>query len=300
MIEPRPGARADVRGCPLRRFAHDAMACTFEVWLAEQDAAYAEQAARAAFAEADRLEQELSRFVPTSDVARLNALEPGQRIRAGIETIGCLQLAARLYDETGGAFDITFSSRSPATPNRGEPPLELDPKGRYVGLRSEGVCVDLGGVGKGYAVDQMVTILRDWSIETGLVHCGQSTAFALGRPADAEGWPIAIRDPREPDQTLGIVRISAAALSGSGRKLHGNHIIDPRRGRAVEDKLGSWALAPSAALSDALATAFMVLSPHEIEAYCRRHADVSAMLSLQEATERRQINFGVGLALSQE
>ena len=162
-------------------------------------------------------------------------------------------------------------------------PLEFDPKTRSVGLGAEGVQVDLGGIGKGYAVDQMVAILRDWSISAALVHCGRSTVFALGSPPGTAGWSLAIRDPVKHDETLGTVQLSDVALSGSGRKLHGDHIIDPRRTRPVDDKLGAWALAPSAALSDALATAFMVMSPNEVEEYCRRHAEVSGLTCAETA-----------------
>ncbi|MFQ5806311.1 MAG: FAD:protein FMN transferase, partial [Phycisphaerae bacterium] len=139
-------------------------------------------------------------------------------------------------------------------------------------------------------------ILRDWSIAAALVHCGQSTAFALGCPAGTKGWSVAIRNPMKHDDTLGTARISDVAVSGSGRKLHGDHIVDPRSGRAVDDKLGAWVLAPSAALSDALATAFMVMSPDEVAAYCRRHTEVSASLVMQVNEEQNRLCFGTGLA----
>ncbi len=316
MIEPQESAAGREQPSPLRRFSHDAMACTFEVLLAEENAKYAGQAARAAFAEVDRLEGELSRFIATSDVARINALRPGEKTRVGIEVIECLQLAAQVYDDTYGAFDITFGSRRGA--NRGlTSPLMLDAKSRRVGVRNGGVVVDLGGVGKGYAVDRMVTILREWSIDAGLVHCGQSTVFAMGPPAGSDGWPIAIRDPLpsrtvpgpvssdwcgkpHPTTGLGAVRISDAALSGSGRKLHGEHIIDPRRGRPAANKLGAWALAPSAALADALSTAFMVMTPEEVAAYCRKHAAVSALLLLERSGQREVVQFGPGFARRDE
>jgi thiamine biosynthesis lipoprotein len=294
MIEPQPDAGDSNRPLPLRRFTHEAMACTFEVLLAEAEAEYAEQAARATFAGVDRLEQELSRFVPHSDVARINVLKPGQTARVGIEVIECLQLSAQLYEQTGGAFDITFATRATRPPD--EPQLEFDPRSHSVGVRAEGVQVDLGGIGKGYAVDQMVAILREWSISTAMVHCGQSTVFTLGRPADAEGWSVAIRNPVKHDEELGRVQLTNAALSGSGRELHGEHIIDPRTSRAVSDKHGAWALAPSAALSDALSTAFMVMSPDEVAEYCRRHADTSALLVVAGGERPEMLSLGSGLA----
>ena len=296
MIDP-PKKSEHGHAFPLYRFKHNAMACTFELALVSEDADYAEQAARAAFAEIDRLECELSRFIPTSDIARINAIKPGETVRVGIEAVECLQLAARVCAETNGAFDVTYSSRThqrdagathvAAAPRGGRSmerstatsaPLELDPKGRYVRVRAEGVRVDLGAVGKGYAIDQVLTILRDWSITAGLIHSGQSSVLAFGSPPGAEAWTIALRDPVNDNETLERVTLKDAALSGSGHKLHGDHIIDPRGGRPADDKLGTWALAPSAALSDALATAFMVMSRDEVAEYCRRHPDVSALL----------------------
>jgi len=283
MIEPQPGREAAKGGGSLQRFAHDAMACTFEICTVGEDEKYARQAVEAAFKEVDRLEAELSRFVPTSDVTQINALSAGQITRVGIEVIECLQLAAQVHADTSGAFDVTVGSRGEAAPPRREAPLELDPQGRYIGARMDGVQVDLGGIGKGYAVDQIVAILREWSIDAALVHSGQSTIFALGRPAADQSWSLAIRDPTKQDRALRHVQLHDAALSGSGRKLHGDHIRDPRTGRAVRDKLGAWALAPSAALSDALATAFLVMSADQVHAYCRAHVDAAALLALESA-----------------
>ena len=311
MIAPPTPAVDAPTPYPLRRFAHDAMACTFELYLIEEDAKYAWQAAEAAFAEADRLEQELSRFVATSDIARVNALTAGEETCVGIEAFECLQLAERLFVETGGAFDVTFGSQvAAAHPGAahdaqtdagaaGEPPrrptmhrLEFDPQRRCVGLRAGAIRIDLGGIGKGYAIDQMVTILRDWSIAAGLIHAGQSSVYALGSPPQAAGWRVALRDPVAHEQTLGSVHLKDAALSGSGRLLHGEHIVDPATGRPVGGVSGAWARAGSAAVSDALATAFMVMSPEQVERYCRQHADVAAILAPQGARQRELLCFG--------
>ena len=303
MIAP-PAQAVDARTpYPLRRFAHDAMACTFELYLVEEDAKYAWQAAEAAFAEADRLEQELSRFVPTSDVARINALSAGQVIRVGIDAFECLQQAIRLYVETGGAFDVTVGSQiNRALGQQSEPAryptmhlLQCDPRQHEVGVQAAGVQIDLGGIGKGYAIDQMVKILRDWSIRVGLVHAGQSSVYALGSPPQAAAWRVALRDPANHEQTLGSVELKDAALSGSGRLLHGEHIIDPVTGRPVGGVSGAWARATFAAVSDALATAFMVMPLEQVERYCRQHADVAAILAPQGARQRELLCFGTGI-----
>ena len=79
---------------------------------------------------------------------------------------------------------------------------------------------------------------------------------------------------------LGTVRLRDRALSGSGTAIHGRHIIDPRTSRPAASPLGAWALAESAAVSDALSTAFMVLLSDDVYNFCRGRADVGALLLL--------------------
>lgn len=306
----------------LHRFAHDAMATTFEVVLAARSRAYAEAAAEAAFAEIDRLERELSRFIPSSDIARVNALRPGDALQVGIDAFECLQLAEAVWRETGGVFDVTVggwlprtSTSPPAADRRGDasdprdggpnlrvavgmPLIELNPPRRQVRVRSAGVVVDLGAVGKGYAVDQAVEMLWQWNIAQGLVHAGQSSVFAFGEPADPNvphrgGWAMPIRDPLDHSRTLGQICLRGESLSGSGRALHGEHILDPRTGLpAPTETVGAWAVASSAAMSDAFSTAFMLLTPGEVEACCRRVAGLSAILALRDGAGTALRSFG--------
>ena len=284
---PRLSVESSAGARPLR-FSHDAMACTWEIHILAQPRGYAEQAARAAFDEIERLELEMSRFVEHSDVSRINALRAGQRVCVGIDTFNCLRFAARLHAETKGAFDVSIGAllegAADETAPLGMSHLGLDAKTRNVSVDVDGLIVDLGGIGKGYALDRAVELLREWSIETALIHSGQSTIYALGSPPGEKGWTVAIRDPRDHAKTLARVCLRDRALSGSGTALHGQHIIDPRTARPVTGPLGSWACAPSAALSDALSTTFSVFTADEVETYCREHPDVSGAQATAEAT----------------
>lgn len=269
---------------PRHSFTHEAMACEWGLCIIGGEAGYAHQAAHAAFEEVDRVEQELSRFIPHSDVARLNATPAGQPLRVGVELLECLTLAAQLYELTAGAFDVTVGALLPtssAPPSRpasvGMRLLGIDPVQRAVVRREEGVLVDLGGIGKGYALDRAAAVLGDWSIEHALLHSGQSTARIAGRPETQPAWTVAVRDPTDPTKTLGSIRLTAGALSGSGALLHGRHIIDPRSGQPASDTLGAWAHAPTAAVADALSTAFMVLSPAQVTDVCRQRPGISAL-----------------------
>ena len=264
----------------LWRFAHDAMACTFELLLVGDDREYARQAAAAAFEEIDRLERELSRFVVDSDVSRVNALRAGETIRIGVDAANCLRLAFEMNVLTGGAFDITYRARNESSaPSASEQPaLAIDPVEHVVCASAAGVRVDLGGIGKGHAVDRVRELLADWTITAGMIHSGQSSAFAFGTQTSGDPWRVSVRDPARPERTLGRIALRDQALSGSGQALHGNHIVDPRSGAAAVVRPAAWALAPSAAESDALSTAFMILTREEIEAICAGRAGVGALL----------------------
>jgi thiamine biosynthesis lipoprotein len=264
-----------------QRFEHEAMACTFGLYLPDLEIRYAQSAAQAAFDEIDRLEALLSRYIPHSDIARVSALEAGQSIRVSPETIACLQLAAQVYTATGGAFDIAFRSRRTAP----TAPLVFDPDAHAVGVQTAHVSLDLGAVGKGYAVDCVVAVLREWGINSALVDSGQSTAYAHG------SWPIALRAVDQ-STTLGSLQLTEAALSGSGQRLHGGHIVDPRTGRPADRYSATWAMAPLAALSDALSTAFMLMPPNAVRDLCAQWPGVSAILLPAGAATREALCFG--------
>lgn len=284
------------------RLEHDAMACTFGLDIAGADQGYAAQAARAAFDEIDRLEQILSRFIAHSEIAQINALTPGRSIRVGPETIECLQLASQVYAETNGAFDISFRSQrraGGADRMSGPPPLVFDPVSHAVGVQVSGVVLDLGALGKGYAVDRAVAILREWGITAALVHSGQSSVRALGHAPDAPAWRLALRDPDDDAATLATVSLCDRALSGSGQRRHDRHIIDPRTGRPADAVRGAWAVAPTAALSDALSTAFMIMTADEIEHLCRQRGDVSAILRPQTPSGQGLVCLGARVELAE-
>ncbi len=144
MIDPALIQTDASSAAPLVRLSHEAMACTFEVWIQGQD----RHAAEAAFDEADRIEQELSRFVEQSDVSMLNRCRSGETIRVGIEAFDCLKLALRVQHETHGAFDVTSSADSlGGSAATGSPPpvIRLDEKDHTVTVLRDDVRIDLGG-----------------------------------------------------------------------------------------------------------------------------------------------------------
>jgi thiamine biosynthesis lipoprotein len=252
------------------------MATVFEVRCVHEDAGYARQAAHAAFSIVDGLEQEMSRFIPNSDVSRINELRAGESTRVSPWTMECLEIARGLFDRTGGAFDVSIGS--------GLDGLELVPDAFTVKAHADGIRLDLGGIGKGYAVDRMADLLREWEVLRAVVHGGFSSVLALEPPPDREGWPLTLSAPWPGDERI-LARLSARrmALSASGTR-KGDHIVDPRTGRSARGRAVWVALSLAdgaetkqaasaegldgpgspAAVVEGLSTAFMVKPVEEI------------------------------------
>jgi thiamine biosynthesis lipoprotein len=302
MTLPQPDNCVEGDWCSINgvhRFCHEAMATTFEIYIQHDDARYAQQAARAAFNELDRLEAELSRFIENSDISRINNLAAGQSARIGLDTFECLHKSLQMCIETGGAFDIAFGSPQIANLAEGGSInlIKLNETDFTVELLHSPLRIDLGGIGKGYALDKMAELLREWSIDVALLHGGYSSVLALNAPANTKenGWPITLSNPCNRKQTLTYLYLQNRAMSGSGLQWS-QHIINPRQARPVEGKVIAWSCAGDAATADALSTAFMVMTPDEIKQYCSNHPNVQALVILEhegkEVPKDKILRFG--------
>jgi thiamine biosynthesis lipoprotein len=267
----------------IHRFSHEAMATVYEVYAVHGDRQYAAQAAQASFDLVDRLERELSRFLTNSDITRINHLDAGERTQVSPSTLECLVIARHMFDLTSGAFDVSIGT--------GLPSLEFDPDEYTVRATTRGVRVDLGGIGKGYAVDLMAELLEEWGLSVALVHGGFSSVLALEPPPARHGWPLTLSDPGAPSQVLERLSVRQTALGASGVRKR-DHIVDPRTGDPVRDRRAAWAAVPrprpaargagfqaaAAAVTDALTTACMLLSRSDIDALCRNSPGVEAWI----------------------
>ncbi len=279
IMEPVPDRRAIPN---LVKFSDEAMHACFEIFIQHEDGTYAGRAARAAFNEVARLEALLSRFVENSDVSRINQLPPLGSTVVDEDTIRCLLIAQRAYDLTDGAFNVAM--RNGATPEM----LRLDPDGGEVAVLKEGVMIDLGGIGKGYAVDAMARVLAEWGIERALIHGGASSILALDPPWGKAGWPIVIRNPM--DESI-VVRLDLANESmGCSGLQQGEHIINPFTGKPVADRRACWIrMKENSALVDALSTAGMIMPISAVAALQGEWPNLSVMLLVTDVVPAGQI-----------
>lgn len=258
------------------------MATTFEIRLITESATQARQIAQVAFDEIDRLEKSLSRFVQSSDIAHINHLGATQPVRVSIETIECLRIAEKMRQQTHGAFDITRAGKL----------VECSDQSFTVQLQDQETNLDLGGIGKGYALDKAAELLTEWDIESALLHGGESSVLAIGAPPGQKGWTLGVGTGTDDPTQKKQIHLCDHAISASGTQLKGDHIQDPRTGRPAEGTIRVWVTAPQAVVTDALATAFMILTPNEIEEYCKNNPEISALLLVEDSDRKKLLPFG--------
>jgi thiamine biosynthesis lipoprotein len=266
--------------------AAEAMATRFEVALHSAPEATLRAAAEEALAEIARLEGILSLYQPTSEIAHLNQRAAHEPVRVSNEVFTLLERCVKLSQQTHGAFDITlaplmkcwrFMNDTGAEPTdeaiakalacTGTQHLQLNLTDTTVQFAREGVMLDLGSIGKGYALEQAAALLRENEFENFLIHGGTSTVFAHGAQADGTPWRVAVEHPDANQPPLQIIDLKNESLSVSGIggksfiDTEGNeqgHVINPRTGRPTQAARVAAVVCESATESDAWATAFLV------------------------------------------
>src|SRR5215831_260933 len=196
------------------RLARHAMATRFEIVLPGENAAALRAAGEEALHEIDRLEAQLSLYRPASEIALVNVRAAKEPVRVTPSLFALLEHAQRLHAETGGAFDITIAplvrcwgfmggtghmphakELAEARAKVGMNQVRLSAQDSTVRFAREGVMLDFGAIGKGYAIERAVEVLREAGVTSALLHGGTSTIFALGHPPEAEFWQVALEQP---------------------------------------------------------------------------------------------------------
>jgi thiamine biosynthesis lipoprotein len=248
---------------------HQAMATDFSITIVHPDRRYARQAAAEAFRELDQLERRLSAFREDSDVSRIARLDGGESCVVEPATWECLRQALEIEAATDGAFDIAYRSPSHGAASKR---LRLDARQPVVSVQERGMVLDLGGIGKGFALDRLAAVLADWDVHCALLRASKSTVVAFHTPSERAGWEIQFGTETD----VRTVTLCSMAFSGSGSDLKGPHIIDPHVGQPATHHRLAFATAGTGAAADALSTAFVVMTDDAIREYCQRFPNSAA------------------------
>jgi len=294
------------------------MATRFELVLHGDDPVALRAAGEEALDEIDRLENRLSLYRPGSEIAQINSRAARERVCVSREVFDLLQFAQRLHAATGGAFDITVAplvrcwgfmganGRMPTSVELtdaracvGMQKVQLDTEFRSVRFARQGVMLDLGAIGKGYAVEQAAGILRSAGVTSALIHGGTSTVCAIGHPPDATSWEIAIEQPQggsclrvnwpEPipllDEAMSVSAVWGRSFIADGKLL--GHVIDPRTGQPVGGALLAAVVLASATETDALSTALLVLGSERRDSLASWQPRMRALVLTDDGREIR-------------
>ncbi len=256
-------------------FNHNAMATQFQVRIADEEKTYAAQAAQAAFALTDELESKLSRFRANSEIAQIAQMAIGEKLRLTEPVFACLNIARRMEFATRGAFSVTAAALK-TQPTK--PLWSLVEKEFSIRCDSGRLEFDLGAIGKGFALDRMAEVLREWDCAAFLLVAGGSSILAGHAPAGTDGWSCGLGESNSTRRH----RLSRISLSGSGLAVKGEHIFDPRTGLPSSRHNRTWVLATAAAESDALSTACMIMDEPAIQEIVRRNDDWLVFLNDKE------------------
>ena len=287
-----------------------AMACRFEITLAAQDSAFV-PVARTALDEIDALEAQLSVFREASLISVLNRRAASQPVAVPPHVIELLSTCQRLHAETDGAFDITstplsrcwgFLRREGRVPDAGtidraraamgQNEVQLDGVDGTVSFKRPGIELNLGAIGKGYALDRVSTGLKRSGIEHVLLSAGRSSLLTLG--GRGSGWQVDLVSPLVSGRALARlwIRDAAVGTSGGGEQFviadgrRYGHVIDPRTGWPARGVLSATVVASTAATADALSTAFFIGGIDLARRYCAEHPDVLALITPDEGSAR--------------
>jgi thiamine biosynthesis lipoprotein len=287
-----------------------AMACQFQVFLNAGQHQGDLEAGLEALDLVSTLEDQMTVYRDHSELSLINAQAASQPCKVEDRLFALLQRCVALFKATGGAFDITaaplvklwgFHIRQGLFPDTeqleatreiiGSQYISLDAHQRTISFAKPGVELNLGSVGKGYALDRAAEILEFADVDDYLIHGGHSSILARGsRMSESPpGWIVALRHPLRPEERVAEIRLHDKAIgtSGSGNQFfyhHGKrygHVLDPRTGNPAQGVLSSTVLSPNAAEADALATAFFVMGIEATRQFCVQRPDLGVVFLSQ-------------------
>lgn len=251
------------------------------------------------------LESQLTVYRDESEVSSINRLAAQREVKVENRLFELLNQAKRLNNETDGCFDLTTGTlialwrrcrENRTIPEENEIAECLQHVGMHhvllsddratVRFGNQGTEINLGAIGKGYALDRAGELTSELGIDAWLLHGGHSSVKAQGDHNQTGGWPVGIGNPLFTKQRLGTLLLRNQAMSTSGSNIqyfrHGGkrygHILNPKTGWPADGTLSVTVLAPSAAVADALSTAFFVGGRELAQEYCSSHTEIGAIL----------------------
>jgi thiamine biosynthesis lipoprotein len=298
---------------PLKLYTttHPAMATVYTLYLYSGDPETAAAISQEVFDEVDRIEQLLSNYRDSSELSRINQNAAAAPVTTDPEMLDFLEQSTHWSAASDGAFDITVGKLMKAWGfyrHQGRIPpdaelqqlrsatgwqkVKLDPTTRTVAFASPGVELDPGGIGKGFAVDAAVRILRADHVEAAMLSAGSSTIYALGAPPHQAGWRVVVPGPLPLQATLSTVTLRDTSLSSADCSqknfiVDGHlycHIMDPRTMRPVEGRVQVSVVDPSATASDALSNVVFVEPPQQSIATLKANAPEARALIVSNSS----------------
>lgn len=270
-----------------------------ELW--SENKAEGDEAVRAVLEEMRRVDAAMSTYKPQSELSLVNAQAAKQPVPISQELFDLLETSIEYSKLTGGAFDVTYASVGfmydfrqrvrpdeqqieSALPGINYRHLILDPKARTVKFAREGVRVDLGGIGKGHAVDRAISLLQARGVQHAMVSAGGDSRIIGDRFGNP--WVVGIRHPDRKDEVIARIPLEDAALSTSGdyeryfddKGVRYHHIIDPKTGRSASKVRSATIIGPTATRTDGLSKTAFVLGPEKALELYNSLEDIDAVL----------------------
>ena len=305
-----------------------AMRTRFEIILADElPPATLRAAGEEALSEIERVEKLLSAFSNDSELYKINAHAAQRAVKVDARVFKLLQEAQTLSKQTDGAFDMTAGALAKCWNLAGmadgsattfpsveairgalelcgmQQNVELNAASQEVSFVRDGVRLDPGAIGKGWALDRAADGLRESGITSALLHGGTSTVYAIGKPKDGDAWKVAVQDPANTDgrklastgrpssgklpvilatANLKDASLSVSAVHGKSFTIEGKrygHVLDPRSGYPVQETVLAAVVHPSGTVSDALSTALLVLGKAGAQGLQKKFPDASYLIA---------------------
>lgn len=242
--------------------------------------------------EVDRVETKLSRFIPESDLSKINKLAAKQPVKIDDELFELLNACKYCWELTDGSFDLTLrplmnywkenNNMDMDSENEnfeklknslGMNHLQLNSDDHTVSFDNDDIEIDLGGFGKGYALEKVDEILVSGSVENAFISFGESSILAIGSHPAGDHWKVGMNDYLNPGNSLYEFKVSGGSVSTSSNfyvddegKLHNHkHVIDPNSGKPFEKFTSVSVYAKSPALAEMMSTASLLLPDEKIE-----------------------------------